>query len=824
MFIKKERLFCLLRKKGFLFFFVFLIFFLGFLKISANTTGTIDSNHRYALTEKGEWLDFNYSESNIIVSDSDLKGRVFGNDSGWIYLNCLTAGNCNVSQYKVSNNGEGKLSGYAYGEKTGWINFNPEGGGIVIDSNGYFRGYAYGEKTGWISFNCSDVERCDLENYKVRTSWRPKFVREGRQAPTYSVSLSPHPAQGGTVQGSGSYNLGERVYISANPSQGYDFLYWLRNGTIITKERGYLFVINENENFTAVFEGKEGELKYFSIVVRKDNNLVAEIGFESKENLDWEEGSRLEWDEIRNRLGWQGARIDSDGSKSLVYFPNKEEAGIVDISLLIPSNQRTGIVYLCPQAETINNVYVGCPGIYLKETAIKNGFYEMDVNNGGGAEYIDEGEYIVSLEAFPSNSLILYGSGIYRPGERITIKAIPKEGYEFRYWREGDSIISGNQEYSFIIDKDKKFTAISERKDSPVIPIDPEERIVKVIERTIVRTTKTIETTTRTTRDFMESPLGKIITRVTTAVGAITGTSVIAANAIFTTPLSFSNLFLSFLRIWSLLLVAVGLKKKFRPWGTVYDSITKQPLDPVYVILEDLSGKEVASCISDIDGRYGFVVEPGKYILKAQKVNYEFPSKKIKEERTDGVYDNLYFGEEIEIRKKGEILAKNIPMDPLKFDWNEFNKKSKNRLRFYSKIDRFFSSILINFLFNLGFVISVAAYFTVPEPYNLVTLLLYISIWFLRKLGLKPRMGGYIIEKETGNPLSFAVLKIYLWESGDFFSQKVANKNGKYYCLLPVGDYHLTIEKKNSDSSYSQVFSSGKITAKKGVINDRFKI
>jgi len=41
--------------------------------------------------------------------------------------------------------------------------------------------------------------------------------------------------------------------------------------------------------------------------------------------------------------------------------------------------------------------------------------------------------------------------------------------------------------------------------------------------------------------------------------------------------LTFSEIFLNILRIWSLFLSAIGLRKKAKPWGTVYDSITKQP-------------------------------------------------------------------------------------------------------------------------------------------------------------------------------------------------------------------------------------------------------
>ena len=100
------------------------------------------------------------------------------------------------------------------------------------------------------------------------------------------------------------------------------------------------------------------------------------------------------------------------------------------------------------------------------------------------------------------------------------------------------------------------------------------------------------------------------------------------AIAGFGNPFSFYDIGLIFARLWSILLIAFGLKKRNPPWGTVYDSETKQPLDPVYVVLSDTSGNEIASAITDLDGRYGFAVPAGTYVLSVRKTNYDFPSKR----------------------------------------------------------------------------------------------------------------------------------------------------------------------------------------------------
>ena len=72
----------------------------------------------------------------------------------------------------VVNDGDGNLSGYAWGENVGWINFAPMGGGVTIDDEGKFDGWAWGENIGWIHFNNLSIP------YKAQTAWTPPIPLE----------------------------------------------------------------------------------------------------------------------------------------------------------------------------------------------------------------------------------------------------------------------------------------------------------------------------------------------------------------------------------------------------------------------------------------------------------------------------------------------------------------------------------------------------------------------------------------------------------------------------------------------------------------------
>lgn len=139
------------------------------------------SNH-WAWNNVIGWIDFYPTSANIVVSNSQLSGYA-SSSVGEISLDCASTsiGNrCGSSDYKVSNDGTGKLSGYAWNDAIGWISFcnnrsHCPGSGISyhveIDADGDFSGYAWNDIVGWISFSCDNDGSCPVSNYRVKTTW-----------------------------------------------------------------------------------------------------------------------------------------------------------------------------------------------------------------------------------------------------------------------------------------------------------------------------------------------------------------------------------------------------------------------------------------------------------------------------------------------------------------------------------------------------------------------------------------------------------------------------------------------------------------------------
>ena len=119
----------------------------------------------------------------------------------------------------------------------------------------------------------------------------------------------------------------------------------------------------------------------------------------------------------------------------------------------------------------------------------------------------------------------------------------------------------------------------------------------------------------------------------------------------------------------------------------------------------------------------------------------------------------------------------------------------------------------------------IIAFIFAPYPYNTIIMGSYLILLVLRILGLKPKSFGYIIDKDTNIPLSFAIIRVLLPDSNTVITSKSADKYGKYYCLIPPGKYYTRIEKKNMDGSYSLAYTSPVIdVSHKGIIKNIFKI
>jgi hypothetical protein len=278
---------------------------------------------------------------------------------------------------------------------------------------------------------------------------------------------------------------------------------------------------------------------------------------------------------------------------------------------------------------------------------------------------------------------------------------------------------------------------------------------------------------------------------------------------------SLYDVYLVFLKFIGVVLGFFG-RKKPKSWGVVYDSVTKRPIDPAYVVMEDVKGENKKTAITDLDGRYGFLAEPGTYSITVNKTHYKFPSQILEKRTRDEMYDDLYFGEIFENNEQ-KVIQYNIPLDPVEFDWNEFIKNKEHIFNSYSrkeKIRSFFSSVL----FLVGFFLSFVAIIFSPTMFNFVFFTLYIAIVVFQKLWKRKHKIMLLLGKDR-KPIPFALVSTELSGLSIPIVKKVTTDIlGRFYLLTQPGVYDIKVEEKQSDGTYKEIYKVPSVELKNGVL------
>lgn len=237
------------------------------------------------------------------------------------------------------------------------------------------------------------------------------------------------------------------------------------------------------------------------------------------------------------------------------------------------------------------------------------------------------------------------------------------------------------------------------------------------------------------------------------------------------------------------LLAWLGLRKKREPYGVVYDSITKEPLQRAVVRIYSEGGKLIDTVFTDLYGVFEVGLEAGRYTFVAKRPGYSFPSKYVVG-KNDVNYDNVYDGKVIDFGGKGEVdLA--IPMDPID---SSFNSKLKTFIRSRSKD---FFNIFNWSLLGIGLSFAVIAEIINPTLFNTFILLLYVpTIALVLKSQLSKPVKYAKVVDSYGNPVSGLTLGLNDLDKQAVVAKHITDSNGLYRFIAPSSHYRIEILSK----------------------------
>lgn len=228
--------------------------------------------------------------------------------------------------------------------------------------------------------------------------------------------------------------------------------------------------------------------------------------------------------------------------------------------------------------------------------------------------------------------------------------------------------------------------------------------------------------------------------------------------------------FLPILTSPSLLLTLLGFlfgKRKENPWGIVMDAVTRKPIAfaSCRVFLQGTQNP-IQQTITDLDGRYGFILQPGLYRVEVKQSGYDVFSLDVE------IKYNEQFSQDIQLRPFGSAVE----------------HKSQISSEFKVILSRIFRTISGYILF-LGVIFSIIAYILTPSGFNAFILFVYavlLIILFYPKYLQKRRKYSSVINAENDLRVPFVQIKIYDPKTYKVIDTLTTNFTGQFdYYGLP---------------------------------------
>ncbi|MBP6925966.1 MAG: carboxypeptidase regulatory-like domain-containing protein [Candidatus Pacebacteria bacterium] len=754
----------ILLKKTFLFAFIIGAVSLFGLSVSSAEANIVAPNQYAQFLD----IDIDNDTTNDIINFDPINGGVVVSGSGTTgYAWGETVGWINTDPTNgnvglTCNAGTGTFSGYWWGENTGWINLAPTNGGLTINSSGEFNGNVWSENYGWINFTCPGGDTCVQSTYSCPGTTGGGGGTGGGGTTNASCTLSANQssvAAGSPVVLSWTTNIPSGQYTSASISP---------IGSVNGSSGSVTVYPTSTTTYNASFAGN------FVSGTATCNETVTVNTVPTTPIPGCTNASANNYNPL--------ATVNNGSCiypvTPPVLPPNPTNPG-TPLNPGTPVNPPVNIIPGTPTQPTN-------PG--ATNTGINGQGGNSDNQNLEPGAFIVDDIYRVNIDdQYVSIEVRRFGP-IDQPLDVILriVDGTAKHGLDYDgtteyylHWNagdEGDHIITLDILKTDVENSRRMFSAMLLHTDGSLL--DDARIIIK----------------------------GNPWLPLALAIAALL--------AGFTT--------LPF-RIQNILLAIPAYRRKHMPWGVVYDSKTKEPLDPAYVQLFDEQGNEMGSAITDLDGRFGFLVEPGRYRLSSGKTNYAFPSEFLKGKENDSLYKDLYFGDTLEITEKGQVITKNIPMDPTSNEnWNEDAKRKMKVNQFFNRHDGL-AHRLIDVLFVLGLAISIYALVNYVIWYNILVVALYAVMIVIMILGVTGRAYGRV-QDIAGRAIKGAVVRAFNATLDREVAHRIVGESGYYYMLVQNGEYYVTVEIPQEGDTYAHVHTSPRFKVSNGILKKNIKL
>ena len=320
----------------------------------------------------------------------------------------------------------------------------PEDAGVVSGQGAYIHGNTViltanpNEGYFFVNFTENGTEVSNSARYEF-TATEPRSLVANFDIYRYDINVAASPAEYGTVTGSGTYDYGALVSLTADANEGYSFTNWTENGDVVSTDETYSFRAYNPRNLVANFvvgytidltcpEG--GTVTGGGIYAEGTNLTVSAAAFEGYTFRNWTENG-----EVVSTDAEYNFTVNSD--RDLVANITLNEYNISASASPVEGGSVAGAGVFHHgdnvMLSTICNTGYSFAGWYENDVLVtESGIYTFTaVENRNLVAKFPINQYVITV-----NNDMDYGtistshSGPTNYGTEVVITAIPDEGYQ----------------------------------------------------------------------------------------------------------------------------------------------------------------------------------------------------------------------------------------------------------------------------------------------------------------------------------------------------------------------------------------------------------
>ena len=329
-------------------------------------------------------------------------------NTGYTFSNWTENGNVVSSNSNYTFNVEGNrnlVANFTLNNYTVTVSANPSNGGSVTGGGTF----TYGQScTVTATANTGYTFSNWTENGNVISSNADyTFTVEGNRnlvanftAITYTITVSANPSNSGTTSGGGTYTHGQSCTVIATSADGYTFMNWTENGSVVSTDANYSFIVTSNRSLVANFEEQQPDT--YNINVSPNPNIGGTVTGGGNYN------------------GGQQCTVTATANTGYTFVNWTENGEVV----------------------TTNASY----------TFIVTGNRTLVAN-------FTLNSYTITVTADPTEGGRVTGSGNYDHGASCTLTATANENYEFINWTKNGIEVSTDATYTFMVTASEEYVA-----------------------------------------------------------------------------------------------------------------------------------------------------------------------------------------------------------------------------------------------------------------------------------------------------------------------------------------------------------------------------